>query len=278
MTQQTETRRNDNGAGETLVIARTDEGYRVYSPVNPSVSYTVGGGPDEPTCTCPDFQYHQGDPRWRCKHILAVLNQLGGNGSDPYEAEERAAIQNEGLADPLAQPSTAPEMVIKRSVSPDGRIDSLSVEFSCPVPDASVDDIKSKALHALKLQAEIIESFLAGNGNGKSNGHAASQSNNGNGAAQPAQMLAIGGMNTKWGRRLFLSFQANGQTVRLFGSRKQLADALTAAGYPNFAERIEEGKQLNAACRIVTKPSDDGKYINVDQVLPAEAPPAQRRW
>lgn len=227
----------------------------------------------EPTCTCTDFQYHQGDPHWRCKHILAVLNQLGGSGADPYDAEERAAIQNEGLTDQLAQP---PEMVIKRSVSRTaGSIRCRSSFLALFRTHPSTTSNPRRCM--LKLQAEIIESFLAVNGNGKTNGHAAAQSHNGNGAAQPAQMIAIGGMNTKWGRRLFLSFQANGQTVRLFGSRKQLADALTAAGYPNLAERIDEGQQLNVACRIVTKPSEDGKYLNVDQVLPAEAAQS-RRW
>ncbi len=65
-------KRNSNAADERLVISRTDDGFRVYSPADPTKSYAVGGGPDNPTCTCSDFQYHQGDPRFRCKHILAV--------------------------------------------------------------------------------------------------------------------------------------------------------------------------------------------------------------
>ena len=92
-------------------------------------------------------------------------------------------------------------------------------------------------------------------------------------------MLTIGGINTKWGRRLYIAVQSNGQTLKFFGSRKQLADAITAAGFPNMAERLDEGKQLNVPCRVVTKPSEDGRYVNVEQVLPAEAPNAQpRRW
>jgi len=66
-----------NQQAETWVISRTDEGFRVYSPADPAKSYIVGGGPDDSTCTCPDFQYHEGDPHWRCKHIQAVLDQLG---------------------------------------------------------------------------------------------------------------------------------------------------------------------------------------------------------
>ena len=57
-------------------------------------------------------------------------------------------------------------MVIKRSVSPDGRIDSLSVEFSCPVGDTSRAEIQRKAEEIIKLQAQIAETFRTANGNG----------------------------------------------------------------------------------------------------------------
>src|SRR5262249_28243556 len=40
-----------NGKGESLVISRTDDGFRVYAAADPANSYIVGGGPDEPTCT-----------------------------------------------------------------------------------------------------------------------------------------------------------------------------------------------------------------------------------
>ena len=79
----------------TLVISRTDYGFRVYNPESPTKSYTVGGSPDAPTCTCQEFRYHEGNPNWRCRHISAVLEQLGSRNNDPYEAEERKAIQEE---------------------------------------------------------------------------------------------------------------------------------------------------------------------------------------
>ena len=91
-------------------------------------------------------------------------------------------------------------------------------------------------------------------------------------------MLSVGGVNTKWGRRLYIAIQANGQTLKFFGSRKNLADALVGAGYAQLAERIDEGKALNVPCRVVTKPSEDGRYVNVEQVLPAETQPQQRGW
>src|SRR5207247_9184357 len=56
------------------------------------------------------------------------------------------------------------QMLIKRSVSPDGRIDSVSVEFSMPVSDISNGQIKDKALKILQLQKEIVGTFLKLNG------------------------------------------------------------------------------------------------------------------
>jgi hypothetical protein len=82
--------------------------------------------------------------------------------------------------------------------------------------------------------------------------------NGGNGAV-PGQMLNVGAINTKWGRRLFIGIQSNGQTLKFFGTRKQLAEALTAAGYARMAERIDEGMALNVPCRVTTKPSEDGR-------------------
>jgi hypothetical protein len=61
----------------------------------------------------------------------------------------------------------------------------------------------------------------------------------------------------------------------LFGTRKQLADHLTAAGYPKLAAEIEEGLQLNLACRVVTKPTKDGRYVDVEKVLPPAVSPGR---
>ena len=72
MNQQQFPERNTRAQSEPLVISRTDDGFRVYNPADPTKSCTAGGSPDQPTCTCPDFQHHEGDPNWRYKHILAV--------------------------------------------------------------------------------------------------------------------------------------------------------------------------------------------------------------
>jgi hypothetical protein len=279
MTHEELDSRNARVQNETLVISRSEEGFRVYNPADPGNCYTVGGGPDAPTCTCPDFKYHQNDPNWRCKHILTVLNQVGGptDGDTYYATEERRAIQAEGDPIPdLSPDGKGRQMVIKRSVSPDKRIDALSVEISCPLGTGDSDDvIRSQAAEVIKLQDQIVQSFLTTNG--KEASVTTSGGNGGNGPA-PAKMLGVGGINTKWGRRLYIAIESNGSKLKLFGSRKQLADALVTAGHAQLAERIDEGKPLNVPCRVVTRPSEDGRYINVEQVLPVETRPERRAW
>src|SRR5260370_36467504 len=127
-----ETRKED-----PLVMCRTEEGFRVYAASDPTKSYTVSGSVEDPSCTCPDFQHPEGNAPWYCKHILAVMDQVkdaraGRDNSNRDEIEERLAIQQEGSSnEKIEEESKWPtHMFIKRSVSPDGRIDSLSVEVS----------------------------------------------------------------------------------------------------------------------------------------------------
>ena len=86
--------------------------------------------------------------------------------------------------------------------------------------------------------------------------------------SEAAELLHIGGMNGKWGRRLFITVQANGHTLKLFGNRQQLADAIVAAGFPERAQGIAEGVELRLPCRILTAPTADGRFRNITQVLP----------
>lgn len=283
MTTQQFEQRKERAASETYVVLYENEGFSVYSPADPTKKqYLVSGSPEAPACTCPDSQYHKTYPQWRCKHILAAFDHIRKEEADTEAAEERKAIQAESQAAEKAKRKrngsnrnngSHSQMLLKRSVSPDLRIDSLSVEFSCPVDKVSVQEIKDSAQKILLLQSQIVESFL--NANQKETLSQQSQPQQGNGA-QPAQLLSIGGMNGKWGRRLFINVQMNGQTSKLFGNQKQLAEALTSAGYPQFANSIAEGNQLNLPCRAITKPSDDGKYINIERVLPLEPPPQGR--
>ncbi len=273
-------------AREFFIVAKCDEGFRVCSALDPARQYTVTGVPDDPQCTCPDFTHPDRPPEWQCRHIQAVLEQgrqaphNGANGAPapapsrgsdgpPARTTKRAASNGKNGAN-----GSGAVMLLKRSVSPDGRIDSLSVEFSCPVGAVTASDIKAQAATILALQGEIAQGFLKVNGNGK-NG---APPRNGNDApnAVAAQLLAVASMNGRWGRRLFLNVLVNGQVLKFFGSEKQLAGALADAGYPDVGNVLADGLTLNLPCRVVTKPSADGKYTNIERVLPAATAQARR--
>lgn len=276
------TERAENG---TLVVSRTEEGFRVYSIHSPSHIYLVKQDGERWTCTCPDFEYHKADTTWRCKHILAVAPWNGSQGNEtPAPAnqptiEPPAATENANkpprrrrVQQDQAVPPVPVQMMMKRSVSPDGRIDSISVEFSMPVSGFSNGEIKQRALSTLELQKEIVGAFLTQNGSKASpiltQTAPPRKPENGDGKPVFARMLDIGKVNGKWGERLCINFQVNGRTLRLFGSAKQLAEHVQSAGYEIDSANVEPGLRLNLACRVTTKPSEDGKYLNVDKVLP----------
>jgi hypothetical protein len=261
--------------GAPLIVIRGEQGFRVYSPANPAKSDIVSGDPEHPVCSCSEFLAET--PGEYCAHINAVLASFGAqNGAaaeDCYAREERLAIQNEGRTAPDRGRHAGPAvMLLKRSVSPDGRIDSLSVEFTAEVDGATPVEVSDRAARLLALQSTIVKGFLNGARNG-SNGSQTKpeQQNEGTGAAL-AEMVSIGGMDSKWGRRLFIAIQANGRNLRLFGNKNQLAEAIKTAGFAKLAERIEEGVALRVPCRVITKPSPDGKYTNVERLLPVQMP------
>jgi hypothetical protein len=275
--------RAENGA---LVISRVEEGFRVYSVHNPSRIYLVRQEGERWTCTCPDYEFHKADTTWRCKHILAIgpwMRRNGDGASTPTEQpSHEPAVSAESAKQPPHPQTPRPnewippvpvQMMMKRSVSPDGRIDSISVEFSLPVSGYSNGEIKQRALSTLELQKEIVGAFLALN---RSEGSPVfTQQNlqppkpvNGDGKPVFARMIDIGKMDGKWGERLYINFAVNGRKSRLFGSAGQLAEQIQSAGYDIDAANVEPGLRLNLACRVVTKPSDDGRYLNVEQVLP----------
>ena len=284
-----------------LVASRMDDGYRVYSTDNPSQQYAVRFNGERLTCTCPDFVFHQADPEWQCKHIMAVAPfddhvpeipepapEGESDGTEFPPITEAAAPAEEPPNQPPARKRRSPKdasvpasMLIKRSVSPDGRIDSVSVEFSMPVAELSAGEIKDRALKTVQLQRDIISSFLQMNDNGPHPPHPAAparpvlvERTNGDGHPVFATMLDIGKVNGKWGDRLCIVFDMKGNRTRLFGSPKQLAEHIEAAGYRVRPEEIAPGLRLNLPCQVTTKPSDDGKYVNIERVFAAERPPA----
>ena len=165
-------------------------------------------------------------------------------------------------------------MLVKRSLSPDGRIDSISLEFSFDVREESAGDIKSRALKALKLQTEIVQSFIGpAKPNGRSNGKSTARSNGNNNdhanGAVTARMLDVGITQTAYGERAFANFDVNGRRARLFGSSEAILDAVASAGKRIGPEAIEEGRMLNLPCRVETVEKANGKYLNVTKVFAA---------
>ncbi len=265
---------------ETFIVRNGDEGYRVCSPLDPSKQFTVTGLPDDPQCNCLDFAHPDRPPDWQCKHILAVLKSAGEMPVNRVNGTPVPAGSRDADGPPPRTEKKAPNgrngrgavMLLKRSVSPDGRIDSLSVEFSCPVGSVTTAAIKQQAATILALQGEITAGFLKTNSNG-SNGKPAPKNSDENGAtnAVPGRLLAVAAMNGKWGKRLFVNILVNGQVLKFFGTEKQLAGALADAGYPEVSSAFGEGMTFNLPCQVVTKRSPDGKYLNVERILPAPA-------
>lgn len=179
---------------EQMVIMQVEEGIRVYAPNVPQRAYIVAGSADVPTCTCPDFQHHQQDPAWRCKHILAVQAWREGKTAPAPERQNQPPGS-------ISQPENSSHMVVKRSVSPDGRIDSLSVEFSVPIGGVSPQQVASLAERSIRLGSGIAEGFRR-NHNGPSHVTARESQD-----LTPAVIEGVGGMDTKWGRRLFLNIR-----------------------------------------------------------------------
>lgn len=288
--------RKARAVNETLVIAPTEGGFRVYSPANITHIFMVSGIPDSPQCNCGEFEAKKSDPEWRCKHILAVLNQRDKwQGSKPSsetthtqersQSETKTSEGAEKKKSKTARNGQHSQMIIKRSVSPDGYINSLSVEFSNPTDGSTDDDIKRDAAKTLKLQAEIVGEFLKSAESRRPNGEPPQRSNGGGNAGEksqnspsqpasvgdgavPAQLLNIAGMNTRGGWKTFLNVQVNGTTTKLFGDRRELGEFITAAGFASIAEHISQGMMLNLPCRVLTKRSQDGKYLNIERVFP----------
>jgi len=273
MTQEQFRTRVERAEQEVFIVTTAENGWRVRSPRNASQFYLVSPTETGLACNCPDFKNHTAeDPGWTCKHMLAVQGhqaqqQPAAPASDAYADQERAAIQAEGTSQPReveSEPLPA-QMLIKRSVSPDGRIDSVSVEFTTAIGGMTGREVKSHAARVLKLQTEIVNGFLKSNRAAKP---VPAAKTNGNGAA-PARLIDVGAMNGQYGERYFLNVEVNGRRARFFGTLNQLAHAIAMAGGDLVPDEIEPGIQLNLACKALTEKSADGRYVNVTRVLPA---------
>ena len=311
----TEVRRKRSTSAETNVttVTKTDDGYRVRFPFDPSTSYLVTINCGRLECSCPNFRSKSTDPTYSCRHIAAVIEydnqRTEAESTDDalddisaeymreeideawheQEARERDEAQAASESEPFCPPTNHvresivvipnARMFIKRSLSPDGRIDSVSVELDFPVDPDHTEEIRAKAASALQLQTEIIQEFLytapppvqpvSQSGNGRTlravlPDHVPLQ--------QSAVMKDIGSADSKWGGRFFINVEVAGRVLKLFGTEKQLSGHIAEAGYAVPVSHITEGKVLNIPCLVTTKPSTDGRYLNVERVFEEERP------
>src|SRR5262245_18379949 len=101
---------------EGLIISLNEEGnFRVYTPANPTKSYTVSGTPEGPRCTCPDFEGHKNDPELKCQHLRVVLNLLNRSTEPPVQTKEPQPTKDENMS----ETNNGLRMEIKRSISLD---------------------------------------------------------------------------------------------------------------------------------------------------------------
>lgn len=128
MTHEQFSGRNKRTENERLVISVNEEGnFKVYYPAYPTKSYTVSGTEEGPKCTCPDFEGH---PEWKCNHMLAVMNLLN-QSNEPAAAQNKEAETMKG--ETMAEAIRGLEVNIRRSVSRDDKINSLSITLSYSV-------------------------------------------------------------------------------------------------------------------------------------------------
>jgi len=263
----------DEGEEEIFVIAKIAEGFRVYPVSDRRAGHVVSS--DGSQCSCGKSAGSSNGTPARCRHVEVVeacgrrAESAAALGGVAEQGREKTGKRPEGQpAKEANMAGNGSGVVIKRSVSPDGRIDSLSVEVGFPVENLQANEIKTRAENALRLQGEIVDGFLGKARSG--NGSPAPEGPRGNGVGDgsiAAEIVRVGGMPGKWGRRLFLTVKTEDRMLRLYGNRKELAGHLHGAGYTESESGIVEGLELSLPCRIMTKLN--GNFLNIDRVLPA---------
>lgn len=206
--------------------------------------------PEFPTVNLPD-----------CPPRTAASN--GSTGSGPPSAVAEAS--------PL--PEHAARMLVTRSSSRDGTLDVVSVRLELELDTLTMPEMKTLGLNALKLETEIIDTYFDAQASTVkphtfANGHQEQHDTYGEdaSAAVPATLLDIG--KTK-SNAYFINVKVGTKIATLFGSTKKLVSQLARAGLDLTPDAISEKLALNFACRALTKPSTNGRYLQVVKLFPA---------
>lgn len=263
-------------------LTRTDRGYKVCCGTK---TYQVTVEHDGIVCDCNNFQKQQKDGGgYYCNHITAVLAHFEAEQNDITPTKATTVEQIDGKVGLSSKPNGAAKipltfppkqvpassnqthMLIKRSLSIDGRIDSISVEVDFTLADED-EVVKTQALKSLKLQDSIIKEFMG-----------VSQAKEE--LLEPPQVVtpstivpedAVDAIMTKVGKAQNMSFYITvelpeAKTAKLFGNQKYLSHQIAQVGFSFPPEKIVEGIVLNIPCKVTTV--INGKFINVDRVFP----------
>lgn len=209
-----------------------------------------------------------------------VLPQTArGYPQEEQSAEGETTSQTSGSTNGLSSlaipttgvnPTPQAHMRIKRSLSPDGRINAISVYIDYPIGTLSISEIKAKAQKTLLLQSDIAWDYFTDGEPAQALPLPATQQNgNGKGKGTPAKLLDISSLPGKWGPRYFIKVDVGGKQAKLFGSPKQLVTHLAHIGMDLTPDAVSEGLRLNRSCLAVTELSSDGRYLNVVGIYPA---------
>jgi hypothetical protein len=131
-----EVRVNGVGTQWPLVMVRTEDGLRVYSPANPAKPYMVSATRGIPSVAVLNFPRRRqpNTARISAQYSIRLGGQSGAPAEDSYAREERLAIQNEGRA--------APDRGQQRCCSSGA---SVRMEGSTPSRSSSRDQPKTSA-------------------------------------------------------------------------------------------------------------------------------------
>lgn len=162
------------------------------------------------------------------------------------------------------------QMLVQRSLSPDGLINTVSVAINLVIDGLTTQEIKAKGMKALRLETEIAQGYLASlppsapasKAEPEINTNAVDEER----FAAPARLLDISKAKND---TYFINVKVGGKKARLFGSARQLVTHLASIGQDLAPEAISEELQLDYACRAVTELGGDGRYLNVVKLLPA---------
>lgn len=242
-------------AESAWLVSKTETGYLVLAPDRSGEPYLVTGDSEAAHCSCPGLKMERRkNPDAECEHIRAVHRALRDNAAFEERGNGYAPPTDGGRRD---EPPVSVLMSVKRSVSVDGRIDSLSVEFSLPV-EGPPEEAAHMAGELMELQAEVVAQFLA---------RTPPRTREHGDGSVPAMLTHIGEAQTRWGWRKYLNFRVDHRDYRLYGKPEKLGAILASIGLSPQVLGEERSPRFDKPCRVVLTPSANGRFTNVERVF-----------